>query len=120
MRAFALIFGIFFLILSVVIGIHLALSDGLFLKIFKVNLGLDIFYFITGVLALTLAVKNHKKCRFFFQIAGSLYVLLALLGFIYGEAAIMGVFASSKPNSWFHMVFGVTALILGYSSTDKL
>jgi hypothetical protein len=45
---------------------------------------------------------------------------LGLLGFVYGEKEILGIFANNRQDTWLHIILAISALILGYSATDNI
>jgi hypothetical protein len=49
---------------------------------------------------------------------GTFYAFLAILGFIYGESEIFDMIANNKVDTWLHMVFAISAWILGYGSME--
>lgn len=118
MRAFALIFGIILLIFGISGFIPSELTDDCLINVFRVNIWLNSLHILSGVVAFMLAWTNRLACLLFFQILGACYAIMALLGFIYGDADILGIFASNRPDTWFHVIIAIAALVLGYGVTD--
>lgn len=83
------------------------------LTVFHVNYPLILLYIFSALFGFISGFFKRNLLHFFFQIIGSFYALLALLGFIYVEKEILGIFASSPANTWIHVILAVGALILG-------
>lgn len=113
MRICAFLFGIVFLALGIA---GWTVTDGYLLGVLKVNGLLTALYLITGVTACTVGFLQRNWVLLYFQILGIAYALLAIMGFVYGELDILGLFASNLPNAWLHVIAATNALILGYGS----
>ena len=118
MRAFAFIFGIIFLVIGIAGFTSPALMNDHLAQAFRINLWLNILHIISGILACIVGCLNPFATRFYFQIIGIVYAIMALLGFVYEESDILGIFASNPGDTWFHMVVAIAALVLGYGAKD--
>lgn len=112
MRAFAFIFGIVFLTMGV---LGLAIPDNPWISLFHFNFAFNALHIVSGIIALVVGFLNRFALRLFFQMSGVLYSILAVLGFVYGDKGISGLFSSSIQGIWFHVIVATSALILGYS-----
>lgn len=118
MRAFAVLFGIIFLIVAIG-GFVINISSGdHFFSVFHVNLAINSFHAITGIFSILAVFWTIKSIRLYFQIIGVIYAILSILGFIYGDKNIFGVLANNSANTWLHVILSVAALILGYGGKD--
>jgi hypothetical protein len=117
-RTFAFLYGIVFLALGIVGFIPSALTQYHFWLGFHINFWLNCLHVITGVFALLVALMNRYAARLFFQITGIVYALLGLLGFIYEDRDVLGLFASNSADTWLHVIAAIGALILGYGGTE--
>ena len=113
MRIGAFLFGIVFLALGIA---GWTAADGYLLSALKINGWLTALYLITGLTACVVGFLKRHWALLYFQILGIAYALLAIMGFVYGEQDILGLFASSIPNAWLHVIAATNALILGYGS----
>ncbi|MFZ0565297.1 MAG: DUF4383 domain-containing protein [Chlamydiales bacterium] len=113
MRTFAFIYGIIFLVVGI-----LGFTTNYGADYFHFNVWLNTLHLASGAAAFVLGFWSRFAARLYFQIIGIVYALLAILGFIYEEKNILGVFASSSANTWFHVLIAIAALILGYGSKD--
>jgi hypothetical protein len=118
-RIFALLFGIVFLFLGVTGYIPGVFTEWQLGNFFKVNLWLNLLHTLTGVAACIVGLISRRVCRIYFQIIGSLYALMAVLGFVYRDKEILGLFASNQFDTWFHVVTAIAALVLGYGGAES-
>ncbi len=112
MRYFAFVIGIGLLILGI-LGFIPNLMEGL-----KANTWLNIFYLLSGTLGIVAGFFSRLILRFYFQLFGVIFAILAILGFIFGNREILDFLASNSPNTWFHVIIAIVCLILGYGSRD--
>jgi Domain of unknown function (DUF4383) len=113
MRFCAFLFGIVFIGLG--IAGFLTVDNYLF-GVLSINRWLNSLYIATGLVMCVIGFMKIKWITLAFQILGIAYALLAVLGFVYGEQNILGVFASNPANTWLHVIAATNALILGYGS----
>ena len=118
MRAFAFIFGIMFLLIGIAGFVPDIVPNDRLAEIFRVNLWLNMLHVASGVFAFIVGLMGRTSTRFYFQLVGILYGILAILGFVYAERDILGIFASNSPDTWFHVIMAIAALILGYGAKD--
>lgn len=118
MRTFAFIYALIFLAMGIGGLIPVAVNEGLFLNVFQVNAWLNGLHIATGVYALIVAFWNEKAQRNFFRITGVIYAVMALMGFIFESREMYVFFANNGPDTWFHVILSIAALILGYGSKN--
>lgn len=118
MRIFAFLIGIFFLLIAIAGNMPHMTENGYLLKIFKVNLPINFLHLITGICGFLVCWIGSSASRLYFQIAGIIYAITAVLGFVYGSTNILGIFANDIANTWMHVIVAICALILGYGSQD--
>lgn len=115
LRFFAFLFGAVFLSLGIA---GFADTDGYLLGVLRFNGWLNVLHTLTGLTACAVGFMEIEWVRLYFQICGIVYSLMAILGFVYGEQNILGLFASNPSNTWLHVIAATNALILGYGSND--
>lgn len=118
MRIFAFIYALIFLAIGISGFIPGAVAEGLLIHVFQVNAWLNGLHIATGVYALIVAFWNEKAQRNFFRIIGVLYAAMALMGFIFENREMYRFFASNGPDTWFHVIVSIAALVLGYGSKN--
>lgn len=115
LKNYALWFGIVLLIIGVLGFIPPASPHAHLIGIFEVNTLHNIVHLVTGAIAVWVGFVSERASRLFFQIFGVVYALVALLGFLYGDAALLGVMAHNWADAWLHVVIAVLALYLGFA-----
>lgn len=118
MRILALIFGVVFLSFGIAGFIPDLLLNNRLMEIFRVNIWLNLLHLVIGFFGLIVCFLNTAATRIYFQIIGVLLAILGILGFIYGNQEIFGVFASNNAGTWLHVIAAIGALILGYGAND--
>lgn len=119
MRLFSLIFAILFLGIGILGFIPYFITYNQLAGLFQVNLGTNIIHLLIGFAAGFAAFKSYKASRLYFQIVGFILAGWALLGFIYGENPLLGIIANNGYNTWLHVIFSVSALILGFGGVKE-
>jgi Domain of unknown function (DUF4383) len=116
----ALLFGIVFLVIGVLGFVPAATPpDGMLLGIFHVNTAHNIVHLASGVVFLLCGLAGVGPSRTFFQIFGIIYALVALLGFYYGDNALLGIIANNTADTWLHVVLAVVMLFLGFGASSR-
>ncbi len=101
----------------VVIGIIGFVNDPI-LGIFSVNNVHNVVHLAAGAVALVCAVWGGiAASRWFHRIFGSVYALLAILGFA-GVAVVSTLLDMNMADHWLHAGFGVVQLVIGFGMKD--
>lgn len=123
LKTLAFVFGAIFIILGILGFIPAAAPDNMFLGIFPVEgphstIGLieDITSLLAGIIAVGCGLKGHAAAKRYFQILGVIFLLFAILGFIYGDQDIFGLMPNNKEDIWFNLVFAVVFMGIGLGS----
>lgn len=111
----AFIFGVIFLLIGIlgfIPGATTANADGmhLLLGLFMVDGTHNVIHITSGVVAL-LAASSERYAKWYLQIFGLVYALVALIGFVQGDT-VLGLFMVNPADNWLH-----TALALGLLGT---
>jgi Domain of unknown function (DUF4383) len=111
----AIIFGLFFLVAGIG-GFFPALApDGMLFGIFMVGPVHNCIHIASGAVALLCAFAGAGAARKYFQIFGVVYLLVAVLGFVYGNNPLMGMVEHNKADIWLHIGIAAAALLLGFT-----
>ena len=119
LRIFAILFAIIFLLKGILGFIPSYIVNGYLWHIFPANFESNVVYIVLGVLALCVVFPKESYAILYFQICGVILGIWAVLGFVFKENAIFGLFTNNQANTWFHVIFAVISLILGYSTNEK-
>jgi len=135
LRTIASIFGAIMVIVGILGFFPMFAPGGHLLGIFHVDTLHNIIHIVTGVVALACGLckrcnmccgngekknrpVNREECphaaRTFFQVFGIVYGIVALLGFYYGNAPILGILANNIADAWLHTVIALFSLYLGF------
>ncbi len=93
-------------------------NDGMLLGVFEVNSMNNVLHIVVGLLGLYLASKGEESSQTFLKIAGVIYAILAVLGFL-TSGLVLGIFADNNATTWLHVVIAVVALYLGFASKKE-
>ena len=118
----SVVFGVVLLLVGVLGFIPGITTDNHLLGIFHVNALHNIIHLVSGAVALYCGMTSVKASKTYFQVFGVIYALVAILGFVYGDNAILGLVANNMADTWLHVVIAVTVLYLGFatSSTEEV
>ena len=119
LKTAAIIFGVFFIIVGIggfVPALAPAHGDGnMLFGIFMVGPVHNIVHLASGAAALLCAFAGAGAARKYFQIFGVVYLLVALIGFVYGNSPIMGLMEHNMADIGLHIVIAAAALYLGFA-----
>ena len=89
------------------------------LRIFHVNTAHNIVHLASGVVFLLCGIAGAGPSQTFFKIFGIIYGLVAVLGFYYGDNALLGIVANNTADTWLHVVLAVVMLFLGFGASGS-
>lgn len=119
-KRIAIAFGVIF-ILAGALGFVPAVTpstddggSGRLLGVFAVDPTHNLVHIVTGLIAVAVGTASDEASRMFFKVLGIVYGLVALLGFAYGSAPILGLMANNLADAALHAVISVVALFLGF------
>ena len=111
----AIIFGIFFIVAGIGGFVSSLAPNGMLFGIFMVGPVHNCIHLASGAVALLCAFSGAGAARKYFQIFGIVYLLVALLGFYYGNEPLCGMVEHNKADIWLHIAIAVVSLFLGFS-----
>lgn len=114
MKTAALIWGLFFLLLGLLGMIPSFAMEGTIFGVLTANPLYGALYWITGVIGLLVGISSQQAARFYFEVTGVVYALLAIFGFFQGARQLSESIPFSSTSTWFHTIIAVVALALGY------
>jgi hypothetical protein len=119
LKTAAIIFGIFFIVAGIGGYVSSLAPDGMLFGVFMVGPVHNIIHLASGVVALLCAFCGAGAARKYFQIFGLVYLLVALLGFVYKDKPLLGMVEHNMNDVWLHIAIAAVALYLGFAARDK-
>ena len=123
-KSAAILFGIVFLAVGILGFVPAATppmadgNGGMLLNLFHVNLAHNMVHIASGVVFLLCGMAGAGPSRTFFKIFGIVYALVAILGFVQGDANLLGMVANNRADVWLHVALAVVMLYLGFATSD--
>ena len=119
-KAAAILFGLVFLLIGIV-GFVPAITpaNGMLLGIFHVNTAHNVVHLASGVVFLLCGMAGAGPSQTFFKIFGIIYGVVALLGFFYGDNALLGIVANNTADTWLYVVVAVVMLFFGFAPSGS-
>src|SRR6266545_7987596 len=115
-RTAALLFGIVFLLIGILGFVRAVTPDnGMLLGIFHVNTAHNIVHLASGIVFLLCGMAGTGPAQTFFRIFGIIFGVVALLGFFYGDNALLGIVANNTADTWLYVVLAVVMLFFGFA-----
>lgn len=119
-KRIAIVFGVIFLIvgaLGFVPAVTPSADEGVtgrLLGVFAVDTAHNLVHIVTGLIAIAVGMVSEEASRMYFKVFGVIYALVAILGFGYGSAPLLGMMANNLPDAVLHAVIAAVALFLGF------
>jgi hypothetical protein len=85
---------------------------------FMVNTAHNLVHLLTGAFLLSAPLYLKGKERLFLQIAGGLYLMVAILGFIVQEDMLFGIIMINGPDRYLHMILAGVILGAGFLTKE--
>ncbi len=124
LKTASLIFGIFFIVAGVggfLPALAPAMGDGRMLfGIFMVGPVHNAIHLASGAAALICSFAGAVAARKYFQIFGIVYLLVALIGFVYGNNPLLGMVEHNKADIGLHLAIAAIALFLGFGGRREV
>jgi len=113
------IFGSVLLVLGIAGFIPAWAPEGELLGIFHVDTLHNLIHLGSAAAALAAGFISQEASQMYFRVFGFIYALVAILGLIYMENDILGILANDLADTLLHVLIAGTALVLGFSKTEK-
>src|SRR6266436_3742124 len=102
-----ILFGLVFLLVGVLGFVPACMKDvngmPMLLGIFHVNFAHNVVHLASGAVFLLCGMAGAGPSRMFFKIFGIVYALVAVLGFIKGDALLLGLISNNMATTWLHV-----------------
>ena len=112
-RTWLWIFGTFLFVLGILGFTPEATRADVLLGLFQTEALLNAIHLIVGALALVLAWKAPPYTQLFFQVFGTIFALMAVVGLLEGDS-VLGLVAVNLSDNILHLVLAAAALWIGF------
>lgn len=110
----AQIFGVIFLIIGIAgFFFSMSMDEAMLLGMFPVNVAHNIVHLLFGLWGLA-AARSFAGAKSFAQIAGVIYLVLAVLGFV--DPAGFGLVPIGGNDIWLHAAIGLVLSYVGFTA----
>lgn len=114
LRFLAFVIGVVFLVVGILGFVPETAPGGYLFGVFHVNALHNVVHIVTGLISIWVGSVSWLACKRFFQIFGVIYLLVAILGFFYGDEPIFGLLSNNRADTWLHLGLGVVIFYLGF------
>ncbi len=112
-KSLSIVFGIVFVLVGVLGFVPgITTSDGLLLGIFQVSPLHNVIHLLSGAAAL-IAASSADYAKLYFRIFGTVYALVAIVGWIQGTT-VLGLISVNLADNILHTVLAVAILAVGF------
>jgi general stress protein CsbA len=116
-KTLAYVFGVVFLLVGILgfVDNPLVGANG----IFETDTLHNLVHLIFGIILLAIAMKAAAQSALWLKILGVVYLILAILGFVMGGDALLGLVHANTADHWLHLVLGIVLVGAGLSLKGK-
>jgi hypothetical protein len=118
LTTYAKVFGVILLAIGLLGFVPGITSSGHLLGIFHVDTIHNFIHIGSGLAALAAGFSGFKASRTYFIVFGVVYLIIAALGFVYGDRDILGLIANNMADNLLHVAIAGSSLVLGLSKTS--
>jgi hypothetical protein len=115
----SILLGVVFLLGTILHFIPATSPDRMLLGVFHVNPAHNVMNLVSGAAALLCGLASVAAARMFLRVCGIVYGLVAVLGFVQGDALLFGLISNNWADVWLHGVIATASLLLGFGVRGK-
>lgn len=109
-RLFALLFGFVFLLIGIAGYMPQLVQGNLLFGLFQVDEMHNNVHILSGIIAILASLKGNLS-RLYFKIFGIVYLIVTIMGFVYGEFLMMPL---NMADNYLHLFLTLVFLFLGF------
>jgi hypothetical protein len=118
-KSAAVLFGIVFILIGI-LGFVPGITDNqMLLGIFHVNAAHNVVHLLSGAAALFAGMTSPGAARIYFRVFGVIYGLVAVMGFMMGDAMLLGMISNNTADTWLHVGIAAVSLLLGFMPANS-
>ena len=118
-RTLGMLSGVLFLLGGILGFVPAVTKDDMFLGIFMVNTAHSVMHIASGAIFLIASTSGARAARLWFQIFGTVYAAVAVMGFKVGDGMILGLISNHRYDSWGHVVLALVLLLIGFAIPER-
>ncbi len=109
-----ILFGVVFLLVGILGFVPGVTDHEMLLGLFHTNAAHNAVHLLSGAVALACGRSSVRAAQLYFRIFGVVYGLVAVLGFVQGDALLLGLISNNTADVWLHVAIAVASLVLGF------
>jgi|688.fasta_scaffold167647_2 hypothetical protein len=113
LKILAILFGLIMLAIGIMGYIPDFSPNQRLFTLFSINFWNNLFHIATGVIALLCGLTSRAASKFFFIIAGLIYALLAVFGFLERDI-LFGLMEANTADNLLNLIVGIICLYFGF------
>ena len=114
LRKLGFLLGFLFLLGGILGFVPGVTEHEMFLGIFMVNMMDGIMHLASGGMFLLTSLAGTRAVRSWFQIFGTFYAAMSVMGFIVGDGMIFRLISNNLYDSWVHAALALILLLIGF------
>jgi hypothetical protein len=114
-KTLGMLMGSLFLLGGILGFVPGVIKDDMYLVIFMVNTPHNLLHIASGAIFLIASMFGAKSARLWFQIFGTFYAAITVMGFIVGDGMIFGLISNNRYDAWGHAGLALIMLLIGFS-----
>ena len=115
-KKLGIIMGSLFLIGGILGFVPGVTKDGMYFGMFMVNTPHNILHIASGTIFLIASLFGARPARLWFQIFGTFYMAIAVMGFRVGTGLIFGLISNNRCDAWGHTGLALLMLFIGFAT----
>jgi hypothetical protein len=117
LRLLAILFGIVFIVIGALGFFPNFVEQGNLLGIFRVNFEHNAAHIALGIIGVLSGLASSFASKTYFIIAGVVYALLAIFGFMEKSDMLFDMIAINTADNILHLALGAVFLLLGLGAS---
>ena len=118
-KKYVTVLGIILVAIGVLGFVSPLTPNGNLLGIFAVSTNHDLFYLVSGIVALVAVAGGEDYARLYAKVFGVIFGLVTVLGFMVGEGEVFSVINVNQADNVLHLAIAASALYVGFAGEGK-
>lgn len=114
LKTLAIVLGLVLIVFGILGFIPGLVQDGKLFDVFAVSHMYNLFYIISGGIALLCGISGSIASKIYFIIFGIIFLIVAILGFMVGEGMVLNLLPVNQADNILNIVIAVISLYFGF------